>query len=97
MAIFAGFVLDRPLSQLYRTPNFIVTAPTPRPWKSGKTAEHYREFLPEWLAKEIAPLVRASTLSVKMDRLEQGRDNFAFDRGEKSLLANERARHAVRT
>ena len=69
----------------YRTPNFIVTAPTAEIAKQcGETAEHFREELAmKWLGKKMPRWYKPCTLSVKVGQIGAGgATTFAFDRGE---------------
>ena len=69
----------------YRTPNFIITAPTPEiAEQCGKVAEHYRKTLAEdWLGEEMKRWYKPCTLTVKVGQIGAGgATTFAFDRGE---------------
>ncbi|WP_166824566.1 hypothetical protein [Thalassoroseus pseudoceratinae] len=69
----------------YRTPNFIVTAPTAEIAKQcGDAAEHFREELAmKWLGKKMPRWYKPCTLSVKVGQIGAGgATTFAFDRGE---------------
>ncbi len=88
--VFLFFVLlavSAPLALggTYRTPNFIVTAPTQEiAEQCGKCAEHYRKVLAiEWLGQEMPRWYKPCTLSVKVGQIGAGgATTFAFDRGE---------------
>ncbi len=80
-----GFSEQLVFGATYRTPNFIVTAPTAEiAEKCGKTAEHYRGVLAvEWLGKEMPRWFKPCTLRVKVGQIGAGgATTFAFDRGE---------------
>ena len=69
----------------YRTPNFVVTAPSPEiAEKCGKAAEHYRKALAiEWLGEEMPRWFKPCTLRVKVGQIGAGgATTFAFDRGQ---------------
>ena len=69
----------------HRTPNFIVTAPTPEiAEQCGKVAEFYRKTLAEdWLGEAMKPWYKPCTLTVKVGQIGAGgATTFAFDRGE---------------
>lgn len=69
----------------YRTPNFIVTAPTPKIAEQvGKTAEIARDELAVlWLGKKMPRWYKPCTIKVKVGQIGAGgATTFAFDRGE---------------
>ncbi len=69
----------------YRTPNFVVTAPTAEiAQQCGEAAEHFREELAiKWLGKKMPRWYKPCTLSVKVGQIGAGgATTFAFDRGE---------------
>lgn len=69
----------------YRTPNFVVSAPTQElAEKCGKTAEYYRKYLAEqWLGKEMPRWYKPCQVTVKVGQIGAGgATTFAFDRGE---------------
>lgn len=69
----------------YRTPNFIVTAPTAEIAEQvGKTAEFFRDELAvEWLGKKMPRWYKPCTVSVKVGQIGAGgATTFAFDQGQ---------------
>ena len=83
--VFLALAVPTAFGANYRTPNFIVTAPTPEiAEKCGKTAEFYRKALAEeWLGEEMPRWYKPCTLSVKVGQIGAGgATTFAFDRGE---------------
>jgi hypothetical protein len=69
----------------YRTPNFVVTAPTEEIAKQvGDTAEYHRDELAvAWLGKKMPRWYKPCTLTVKVGQIGAGgATTFAFDRGE---------------
>ena len=70
----------------YRTPNFVVNAPTPQLAKEiGDFAEKYRQELSvEWLGKELPPWSKPCPIKahVQPNLGAGGATSFVFDRGE---------------
>lgn len=68
----------------YRTPNFVVDAPTPQLAKAiGEAAEKYREDLAkEWLGKELPRWAKPCPIKARLDPGAGGATSFVFDRGE---------------
>jgi len=69
----------------YRTPNFVVNAPTKDfAEEVGKAAEFYREELAvAWLGKKLPKWYRPSPISVRVGQIGAGgATSFQFDRGE---------------
>ncbi len=69
----------------FRTPNFIVTAPSAEiAEQCGKVAEYYRKSIAEdWLGEEMKRWYKPCTLSVKVGQIGAGgATTFAFDRGQ---------------
>jgi len=84
-AIFLAFSASACFGATYRTPNFIVTAPSKEiAVKCGKCAEHYRKVLAEdWLGEEMKRWYKPCRLTVKVGQVGAGgATTFAFDRGE---------------
>lgn len=70
---------------VYRTPNFVVEAATPRIAEQvAVTAERYRDSLAmEWLGKKLPRWYRPCRVTARIGRLGAGgATTFAFDRGE---------------
>ncbi|QDT39136.1 hypothetical protein [Stratiformator vulcanicus] len=68
----------------YRSPNFVVTAPTAEfAQEVGMTAEQWRSRLAkEWLGKELPKWSRPCPISVKVGQIGAGgATSFSFDRG----------------
>jgi hypothetical protein len=68
----------------HRTPNFVVTAPTPEiAQQVGKAAEHYREALAiEWLGHTLPNWRQPCTVQVQVGQMGAGgATTFSFDRG----------------
>ncbi len=86
--VFRGLLLVTAFSSIgatYRTPNFVVDAPTPEIAEQvGQVAEHYRKTLAvEWLGKEMPNWHRPCTVKVKVGQIGAGgATSFSFDRGE---------------
>lgn len=69
---------------VYRTPNFVVTAPTAEiARRAGKTAEAWRKKLAvEWLGKEMPDWYRPCRVRVDVGQIGAGgATTFSFDRG----------------
>jgi hypothetical protein len=69
----------------HRTPNFVVTAPTPEFAKQvGEYAEHYRrELAITWLGQELPPWFHPCPITVKVGQMGAGgATSFSFDQGE---------------
>jgi len=72
------------LGATYRTPNFVVTAPTAETAeKVGRTAEHFRsELAVAWLGSELPHWYRPCPITVKVGQIGAGGSTtFSFDRG----------------
>jgi len=70
---------------VYRTPNFVVNAPTKEfAEEVGKAAEFYREELAvAWLGKKLPKWYRPCPISVRVGQIGAGgATSFQFDRGE---------------
>lgn len=84
MMILAGFGTSE--AAVYRTPNFVVTAPTKEFAKEvGKAAEFYRKDLAvKWLGKPLPKnWYRPCPISVRVGQIGAGgATSFQFDRGE---------------
>jgi hypothetical protein len=89
---FAAWVAVMTISTLgtteaatYRTPNFVVNAPTKEfAEEVGKAAEFYREELAvTWLGKKLPKWYRPCPISVRVGQIGAGgATSFQFDRGE---------------
>jgi hypothetical protein len=68
----------------YRTPNFVVDAPTPQLAEEiGKAAEQYRKDLAiEWLGQELPQWGKPCPIKARLDPGAGGATSFVFDRGE---------------
>lgn len=68
----------------YRTPNFVVTAPTEElAEKVGKRAEEYREGLAtEWLGKKFPEWTHPCPINVELSSGVRGATTFIFGKGE---------------
>lgn len=68
----------------YRTPNFVVDAPSPQLAKQiGDAAEKYRkELAVEWLGKELPQWAKPCPIKARLDPGAGGATSFVFDRGE---------------
>jgi hypothetical protein len=68
----------------YRTPNFVVDAPSPELAEQiGKAAEKYRKDLAmEWLGKELPRWSKPCPIKARLDPGAGGATSFVFDRGE---------------
>lgn len=83
MIILAGFGTSE--AAVYRTPNFVVTAPTKEFAEDvGKAAEFYRkELAVAWLGKKLPKWYRPCPISVRVGQIGAGgATSFQFDRGE---------------
>ena len=72
------------LGATYRTPNFVVNAPTAEAAeKVGRTAEHFRsELAVAWLGHELPHWYRPCPITVKVGQIGAGGSTtFSFDRG----------------
>ena len=72
------------LGATYRTPNFVVNAPTAEAAeKVGRTAEHFRsELAVAWLGHELPHWYHPCPISVKVGQIGAGGSTtFSFDRG----------------
>ncbi len=85
-AAWATAVLCVSLGASYRTPNFVVTAPTPEVAQSvGEAAERYRrELAQEWLGQTLPNWSRPCPIEVRVgpELGAGGATSFVFDRGE---------------
>ncbi len=83
-AVLAAVIIS--LGAGYRTPNFIVNAPTPQMAEQiGKAAEQYRKQLAlEWLGKEMPTWAEPCPITAQVgDRLGAGgATSFLFEHGE---------------
>lgn len=73
------------LGATYRTPNFVVEAPTSEiAEKVGRAAEHYRgQLAKQWLGKKLPQWYRPCPIRVRVGRIGAGgATSFSFDRGE---------------
>ena len=73
------------LGATYRTPNFVVSAPTEKiAQQVGRAAEYYRDELAVgWLGKKLPQWNRPCPISVKVGQIGAGgATSFSFDRGE---------------
>lgn len=73
------------LGATYRTPNFVVNAPTAEAAEQvGKAAEHYRsELAVAWLGEELPQWYRPCPITVKVGQIGAGgATTFSFDQGE---------------
>jgi hypothetical protein len=77
------------LGAAYRTPNFVVEAPTPQiAHQVALWAEYYRkQKAQEWLGREMPPWGQPCPLKVKLSMHSGGATSFAFDQG--SILSQQ--------
>jgi hypothetical protein len=68
----------------YRTPNFVVDAPSPELAKQiGEAAEEYRKDLAiEWIGKELPRWAKPCPIKARLAAGAGGATSFVFDRGE---------------
>ena len=84
LAIVLATVPVEATAAQYKTPNFVVTAPSASIARQvGDTAEIWRKRLArEWLGREMKQWYRPCTVSVKVGRIGAGgATTFSFDRG----------------
>lgn len=83
-ALLVALAAALSLGASYRTPNFIVTAPSADFAKQvGDAAEEYRRDLAEeWLGYQLKQWWKPCPITVRFDRGAGGVTSFNFDRGE---------------
>jgi hypothetical protein len=82
VVVLAGALAS--LGASYRTPNFVVDAPTPQiAQQVGQYAEHYRrEKAIQWLGQEMPHWPQPCPLKVTLAQGSGGATSFAFDNGQ---------------
>jgi hypothetical protein len=86
LAVAASFLPGSSLASSYRTPNFVIEAPTPElAEKIGKTAEYYRrELAIQWLGSAMPNWSKPCPIQAEVapNLGAGGATSFVFDRGE---------------
>ncbi len=86
LAVAASLVPTASFASSYRTPNFVIEAPTPElAEKIGKTAEYYRrELAIQWLGSAMPNWSRPCPIQAEVapNLGAGGATSFVFDRGE---------------